>query len=87
MLHQAVYPVRRAFWPTLPNAGLGKAAQVARRGLSGRDQLLGILVAQLVEGEAAPLHDPQGFFQQLGRIEADKRPAGPQMAFAVGMEP
>ena len=60
--------------------------QPAGRGLALRHQLLGILVAQLVEGERAALCDCQGFRQQLRRVELRQAHARAQVPLGVRVQ-
>ena len=61
-------------------------AQPARRRMPGRDDLLRILVAQLVERETAALGDSDAFVEQFARVQARQAQATPQVLFGVRRE-
>ena len=77
---------RNASRITPDQPGLGQRAQVRRRCLPRRHDLLGILVAQLVQREMAPLGDRDAFREQCRRIDRRESRARAQMPLAVGEE-
>src|SRR3569833_255244 len=81
-----LYRSGRAVWPAPAQAGLGQLAQMRARRLTGRRDLVGVLVAQLIEGKPAILGDAHTLSQQLGRVDPCKMGTRPQMALAVRKE-
>ncbi|MNP17634.1 hypothetical protein D3C76_1100720 [compost metagenome] len=75
---------RGAIGPALADAFFGQFAQPTGRGVSIRNQFVGVVVAQLLEIEGAAFGDAQGFRQQFSRIDAGQNLAWAQVAFAVG---
>ena len=69
---------RLAFRPTPPAAALRQRAQIARRRLSGRNELVRILVAELRQRKIHALEYRERLAQQLGRIEPNELVDGPQ---------
>ena len=72
--------------PASADALLGQAPQVSGRCGSGRDDLLGVLVAQLVQREAAARRNREGLVEQLPRVDAPERRDRAQVTLAVGRE-
>ena len=75
---------RHASRPASRHPCIGNSAQMTDRGETGRHDLLGILVAQLIEREPASSRDRECFGQQLVRIHRSESPATAQMPLAAG---
>ncbi|MNT06961.1 hypothetical protein D3C72_1416480 [compost metagenome] len=58
-------------------------AQIGRRRVAARHQLVGIVIAQAVEGKFAHLGDAQGFRQRLRRIHIGQPQARAQMLLRI----
>ncbi len=67
-------------------AAFDLAGEIGARRLAGRDDFLGVFVAQLVERKMALRRNDHGLGEQLGRVEVGQAQARAQMAFAVGEE-
>ena len=74
---------RGALRPALGAARPGQGAQMAGRGLARGNDLLGILVAQLLEVERAALGDRERLLEERRGIELAQALEGPQAALAV----
>ena len=83
VLDQIQDPLRGAAWPTAGGTLQGQATQIGRGGLSGRDQLVRVLVAQLVQGEGAGGRHPRGLREQVRRVEAGQLGGAVQVGLAV----
>src|SRR5688572_28292022 len=77
---------RLAFGPTPAAAALRQRAEIRRRRLSGRYQLVRVLVAQLRERKIRALEYRERLAQQLGRITANELVDGPQASFGIRMQ-
>ncbi len=75
--------LRHPVGPALRSPHQGQAPQMAAGRFTLRHQLVGILVAQLVEGEAAGASDLQGGREQVIRIEALKLAPASQVPLPV----
>ena len=67
-------------------AALRPGAQIARRRLAGRDELVRILVAGSVQRKTHALEYRERFAQQLGRITPNELVDGPQAALGIRMQ-
>ena len=83
VLDEVLDPQRDPLGPAAGGPGQGQAAEIRGGHLTGRDQLVGVLVAQLVQGEAAGVGNAQGLRQQVRRVEADQLRAAVQVGLAV----
>src|SRR5688572_3320304 len=77
---------RLAFGPTPAATALRQRAEIRRRRLSGRYQLVRVLVAQLRERKIHALEYRERLAQQLGRITANELVDGPQASFGIRIE-
>ena len=62
----------------------GLLAQVTGRRMARRHDLVGVLVAQLIEAECAAIGDAHGFSEQRARIELRQAQARAKVLLCVG---
>ena len=86
VLDQGAYFGRNAAAVAVRQAGFGQRAQVRGRRRAGRHDLLGILVAQLVQRERAAPRDGERFREQRRRVDRRQPRPRAQVPFAVGMK-
>ena len=68
------------------HAGFGQRAQPARRRVAGGHDLLGVLVAQLVQREGASPGDVQRGGQPFGRVQRGQALARAQVRLGIGLQ-
>ena len=86
VLHELPHPPGRAVRPPGAHPLLRQPAQVTRRCLARRHQLLRVLVAQALEGELATPGHGDGLGQERGRVEALEHLPRAQVALPVGVQ-
>ena len=77
---------RNASRPATPGPLVGEPSEVARRGLTLRDDLGRVLVLQLVETEVAHRRDAQRLGQQVFRVGLCEADPCAQVPFRVGLQ-
>ena len=86
VLHELPHPSGRAVRPPGVHPLLRQSAQVTRRCLARRHQLLRVLVAQAVEGKVATPGHGNGFGQERGRVDAFEHLPRAQVPLPVGVQ-
>jgi hypothetical protein len=75
-----------AIGPASADTLLGQRAQIPARGHARRHELLGILVAELFEGEVATRGDVDALLEELPGIEPGEALAAAETPFTVGIQ-
>ena len=86
VLDLLAHVLRHAARKTAGKACFGQLAQIARRRIPRRHDLVGILVTQDIERKIAALSDTQRFGEQFRRINSSEPRYRAQMPFGIGME-
>ncbi len=86
VLDESAHVRRHSLRPTPLRAVLGQLAQPSCGACAHGHQLLGVLVAQLIERKLAALGDAFGFFEQRARIQTRQFSARAQVPLAARLQ-